>query len=150
MYFFISFVSLVLLLDQGTKYFVQNIMQEGQSIPVINDVFHITYVLNPGAAFGILANKTFFFILVSIFVISLVTYFYRSIPKHLWLLRVGLALQVGGALGNLIDRIRIGKVVDYFDFRFWPVFNIADMCIVIGVGVLLVEILRYGEKEVSK
>ena len=147
--FFSIVVLLIVLLDQSTKYLTQSLMYEGQSIPIIKNFFHLTYVLNPGAAFGMLAHKTLFFILVTMLVIVIAIYFYRRIPKAKWLLRLGLSLQVGGAIGNLIDRIRIGMVVDFFDFRIWPVFNIADMAIVIGVGILFVEILRYGEKEVA-
>jgi len=126
---------------------VNTLMIQGQTISIIPDLFHLTYVLNPGAAFGIFAGKTTFFIMVTLVVVGLVLYFYKQIPKEKWLLKLGLALQVGGALGNLIDRVRTGMVIDFFDFRVWPVFNMADIAIVLGVGILIIEILRYDEKK---
>ena len=106
----------IVVLDQVVKFLVAHEMFPGMSIPVIQDVFHITFVLNPGAAFGILAHQRSFFI-------------------------VGTALLLGGALGNLIDRVRFGHVIDFFDFRIWPVFNIADIAIVVGVAAIIYAIL---------
>lgn len=141
MYFF-AIILATLLLDQASKAFVQRTMFLGESIPVVSSVFHITYVLNPGAAFGLLANRTSFFIVVTIAVVLAVLIGYRRIPKHQLLMRMALGLVVGGAVGNLIDRIRLGRVVDFLDFRIWPVFNLADTAIVIGAGLLLIEVWR--------
>lgn len=146
MYFILVIVA-VLVLDQGTKLLVQNAMFEGQSVPVINGIFHLTFVKNAGAAFGIFRDKTLFFVVVTLLVITLIIAFYRKVPKEKWLLRIGLGLQVGGALGNLFDRIRLGRVVDFFDFQVWPVFNIADMAIVLGVSILVLELIRTPEKK---
>lgn len=131
-------------LDRLSKLLVQNSMEVGQSIPIIDGVFHLTYVENPGAAFGILAHRTNFFIVMTIIVILIVAYFYKMIPRERKLLKVALALQVGGALGNLADRILYGHVIDYFDFRVWPVFNIADSVIVAGVCLLAFEMFSSG------
>lgn len=133
---------LVLLLDQGIKYLVQTQMAVGQSIPVWPQVFHLTYVENPGAAFGLLANQTTFFIVITcLVIIGIIVFYHRLAHSSRWL-RLGLALQLGGAVGNLIDRLRFGFVIDFFDFRIWPVFNIADMAIVTGVALLCLELLR--------
>lgn len=137
----------VILLDQATKYLIQSRMVTGESWPVIAGIFHITYILNAGAAFGILENKTWFFILVALLLIGGVAYIYPKLPAGKPLLRVGAGLLVGGAVGNLIDRIRIGSVVDFFDFRIWPVFNVADICIVCGVACLVYVLLITHESE---
>ncbi|HWR41305.1 MAG TPA: signal peptidase II [Patescibacteria group bacterium] len=123
----------VIALDQWSKYYIGETMSLGTSIPVIANIFHITYVLNPGAAFGILENQTFFFVVIAAIMLGTAIYFYRQIPDGHYLLRWGITLMAGGAVGNVIDRIKTGYVVDFFDFRIWPVFNIADIAIVSGV-----------------
>lgn len=132
----IGLSTVVVLVDQATKFWIQSRMMYGESAPVISNVFHITYILNPGAAFGILENKTWFFVVVALLLISGVMYIYPRLPADRPFLKVGAGLLTGGAVGNLIDRIRIGKVVDFFDFRIWPIFNVADICIVCGVACL--------------
>ncbi|MEW6661633.1 MAG: signal peptidase II [Bacillota bacterium] len=126
----------VLFFDQLSKWIIQETMELGQSIPVITNIFHITYWRNPGAAFGIMAFRTNFFIIVGFLVVAAIIIVLLRLPPERKLLKVALALQLGGAVGNLIDRIRTGYVVDFFDFRVWPVFNIADSAIVIGVILL--------------
>ena len=128
-------------LDQLIKMIVQVEMSPGMSIPVIQDVFHITFVLNPGAAFGILAHQRLFFIVKGIAILLLGGVLYPYICRQCLLFRYGAALLLGGAFGNLIDRIRFGHVIDFFDFRVWPVFNIADIAIVIGVCSIIYAIL---------
>ncbi|MDD4600249.1 Lipoprotein signal peptidase [bioreactor metagenome] len=123
----------IIILDQWTKYYVEHHMSLGMSIPVINDIFHITYILNPGAAFGILENQASLLVCIALIMIAILIYFYSRIPATLKLLRFGLGLLAGGSIGNVIDRVRTGYVVDFFDFRIWPVFNIADIAIVCGV-----------------
>ncbi|WP_418790521.1 signal peptidase II [Phosphitispora sp. TUW77] len=139
----------ILAADQLSKWFVMSRMVQSESIPVIEPVFYITYIMNPGAAFGMLAYKTVFFVAVTVVVVLGIIFFARQIPAGKVLLKTGLAFQVGGAVGNLIDRLRFGHVVDFFDFRVWPVFNIADIGIVIGVGILLLELLQ-GDREKQK
>lgn len=129
--------SLVVIFDQVTKYIVQHNMAELESIPLIKDVFHLTYVLNPGAAFGLLPYKTLFFTAIALIMLVVIYFFYRRVPAKQIADRVALGLLAGGALGNLIDRVRLAKVVDFLDFRFFPVFNVADTCITLGVGILL-------------
>ena len=144
------FTALVtLIVDQVTKYMVVSHMLPGESIPVLEPFFYLTYVLNPGAAFGILAHHRVFFVFVSLCFIAVVFLGYRFLPKDRLWLRLALGLVVGGAVGNLIDRLRLGGVVDFFDFRVWPVFNIADSAIVIGVLLMFLEMWR-SEKKQSK
>ena len=131
----------IVILDQLTKIWIQSSMTLGMSIPVIKDVFHITYILNPGAAFGILENQQIFFIVVGVAIVAAAIYFYPSIRRENRWIRYGAALLMGGAVGNLIDRIQNGLVIDFFDFRIWPVFNIADIAIVVGVGCIIYALL---------
>lgn len=127
----------IILIDQLSKFYIQETMTIGMSHPIITNVFHITYILNPGAAFGILENQRLFFIFIAIVMIFVVAYIYPKIPSNSSLLRLGVALLVGGAIGNVIDRVKFGYVVDFFDFRIWPIFNIADITIVIGVTLII-------------
>ncbi|MBS3886573.1 MAG: signal peptidase II [Dethiobacter sp.] len=133
---------LVILFDQILKLLVVNTMSLNQSIPVITNIFHITYVHNFGAAFGLLAHRTGFIILVTVVVVFLLLVFLRHLPKEQKLLRAALVLQLAGATGNLIDRVRMGYVVDFFDLRVWPVFNVADIAIVSGIGLLILDLTR--------
>ncbi|MEW6623170.1 MAG: signal peptidase II [Bacillota bacterium] len=138
---------IILILDQLTKYIVVINMYPNQTIPVIENVFHITYVRNPGAAFGILQNQILFFILITFAVVLvLIGVYWKVAHRKNLVLTVALALQLGGAIGNLIDRIRYSSVVDFFDFRIWPVFNIADMAIVVGVILFAWQLLIWHEK----
>lgn len=127
----------LIIIDQISKYYIQSTMSLGASIPVVADIFHITYILNPGAAFGILENQRWFFIIIAITMIGFTIYLYPKFKNEHWIMRIGTALLLGGAIGNLIDRIKTGYVVDFFDFRIWPIFNIADIGIVVGVSLIV-------------
>lgn len=135
----------VVIVDQWTKYYVQNNMVLGTSIPVIADIFHLTYILNPGAAFGILENQRYFFVIIAVVMIGAVAFLYHRIALQPLVLRLGVGLLSGGAVGNGIDRINTGYVVDFFDFRIWPIFNIADIAIVCGVGCIIYTLLFIPE-----
>lgn len=137
----------IVILDQLTKHLILTSMRPYESIPVIENVFHITFVRNPGAAFGILQNQTAFFIVVTIIVIFLLVGVYWKLARKNIILTTGLSLQLGGAVGNLIDRIRFSYVVDFLDFRVWPVFNVADMAIVTGVILLAWQLLVWPEEQ---
>lgn len=137
---------LAFLLDQASKMLIMNTMFRGQSIPVIENIFHITYIHNPGAAFGLFANRTTFFIAVSLVVMAGAIVFYWKRGVRRGIMPVALGLIVGGALGNLVDRIRFGEVVDFLDFRIWPVFNLADSAIVVGAGLLAIVLWRMDSK----
>lgn len=129
----------ILIADQAAKAYIRAAFQPGESLPVIPHIFHITYVLNPGAAFGIFSDQRGFFILAGLLLFALAIYFFPRLRREGRLLRCSAAALLAGAAGNLIDRIATGLVVDFFDFRIWPVFNIADIAIVGGViGMMLV------------
>ena len=131
---------LVFIVDQLVKHLVVSTMHLGQSVPVIKEIFHITYVLNPGAAFGMLEHQRWFFILVALAAVLLGAAFYKKLQQESFLMRSGAGLLLGGAVGNLADRIQSGLVVDFLDFRIWPVFNIADIAICAGAGILIFDI----------
>ena len=123
-----------LLLDQLSKYYVMNHFLLCESVPVIPNVFHLTYIINRGAAFGMLANQRWFFLLVAVILLGVCAYYWKHLSKGPWTLRIGSALLVSGAIGNGLDRYMIHGVVDFFDFRVWPIFNIADIGICVGVA----------------
>ena len=132
----------VVILDQFSKYIVVENMALGESIPIIEEVFHLTYILNPGAAFGMFAHNRLFFIAIAVIVIGIIIWARREILASPWEVKAGCGLFLGGAIGNLIDRARQGLVIDFFDFRIWPVFNIADIAICIGVGLIIWNLLK--------
>ncbi|HBC92581.1 MAG TPA: signal peptidase II [Pelotomaculum sp.] len=135
------------LLDQASKAVVQLWMYQGESIPVAPQFFHLTYILNPGAAFGLMAYQTPLLVAVTVIMLAGVIVGYGRIRAGGPLLRYGLSLIVGGALGNLADRLRYGQVVDFLDFRVWPVFNLADTAIVIGACLLALELVKDRPKK---
>ena len=141
-----AIVALVLFLDQLTKLYIATTFTLYESVTILENFFHITYILNPGAAFGIFAGKTAafrvpFFLIVS-FVASVgIVIFYRSVEDRL--ARAALSLILGGAIGNMIDRARLGEVIDFIDVHWynnhWPAFNVADSAITIGVGLMIID-----------
>lgn len=126
----------IVILDQVTKFMVQSKFLLHESMPIIKNIFHFTYVQNVGAAFGILKHQKLFFIIITCAVIVGVFVFIRKQEDVHKLVIYSLSMIIGGAIGNLIDRVRFGYVVDFFDFMIWPVFNIADSFIVVGVIIL--------------
>ena len=140
----------VLFLDQLSKFYIQKSLVIGQLIPVLGDFFRITYLKNPGVAFGLFPGQRLFFIFITFAIIILLfTYLRRVERAGIWL-KLSLSLILGGALGNLIDRLRMGEVIDFLDFGFgphrWPAFNLADSAISVGVGMLLIKILKRKDK----
>ena len=137
-------------LDQLTKYLVRANMELGQSIPR-EGLFRLTYITNTGGAFGILANQAFLLALVAIIGVSVFLFYLRYIPLESRLLKVGLGLDFGGAVGNLIDRLRFeGKVTDFIYIGdWWPVFNVADMSIVVGTILIAYYLLFVASKKAS-
>jgi signal peptidase II len=134
---------LVLLLDQLTKYLVIQSLAPGFSFP-FRGFFRITHVHNTGSAFGILQGLNTPLIFVSFIGIVILVLIYRSQQRPSNWLRLSLALQLGGAFGNLIDRIRLGYVTDFIDIGPWPVFNLADASIVSGLTILAWVLTRKG------
>ena len=141
----------IILLDQIVKLIVRCSMYIGQSIPVIKDIFHITYVQNRGAAFNMLDGKSLVLILVPAIAIAIgLWYMEKHLEEH-WTLLVSLVLVIAGGIGNLIDRCFMGFVTDMFDFRIWPVFNIADIAVCVGAGLLILYTFAfYEEKEIEE
>ena len=131
----------VTVLDQLVKWIVQQHMVWGESIPLISGVFHLTYIINPGAAFGILAYQRWFAIVILLF--GAFFFFRKRIPKEPRYFSVAIGMLLGGALGNAIDRVRISGVVDFFDFRIWPIFNVADIFICVGVALIVFYFWRH-------
>lgn len=143
----LAIIFFLILADQAIKFLVVSLMELGESIPVFSGIFHITYIENPGAAFGLFANQRLVFIVAGILVIAASCLMYRRLMSEKAIIRWGVALLLGGAVGNLIDRLRIGGVIDFLDFRIWPVFNIADIGICVGVALLMYALIYDTEKE---
>ncbi len=133
----------ILSLDQLTKFLVIKNLSLNETLPIIKGVMHLTLLHNRGAAFGILKNQAPVFIFTSILAIILI-YFNLKIARHkkLSLYNIALSFILAGALGNLIDRLFLGYVIDFLDFRIWPVFNVADSAITIGAILLGYSILK--------
>ena len=139
---------LIFLLDQLSKYLVRTNLQFGESWPS-EGLIRITHATNTGSAFSLFQDQTTFLILASFVAIAFLFYFYKTQSRPKIILRLAIGLQLGGAFGNLIDRVRTGAVVDFFDVGWWPIFNVADSSVVVGM-VLLVAVLLLGEREEEK
>ena len=146
--FFLLLVGLVLVLDQGTKLYIHHTFMLHESRPVVTDFFHLTYVRNSGAAFGLLArqNATFlrlFFPAVTLCAVGILLLYFQHTPRQRVLTLWGICLIIGGAIGNGIDRLWLGQVIDFLDVFWqtyhWPAFNVADSAICVGVGCLLLD-----------
>lgn len=154
MYFII--IVFVVALDQLTKYLIKTNLDLNSTIPLLDGIFHITYIQNSGAAFSMFQNKTGFLIAMQLIVITIVlVYLIKRQKKEHWCLLVSLSLIAAGGIGNLIDRAMNGYVVDFLDFRFWPIFNVADISVCVGCGLLVlymffIEPKRNKEKENGK
>jgi signal peptidase II len=150
-YVYLALVAaLVVLFDQVTKAVILKNLPLYHSLTVIPGLFDITHIHNPGGAFGFLADsgpgvRKLVFFFVSLMALVLIFWFYIKTPPTHRFLAVGFAMIFGGAVGNLIDRIRFGKVVDFLDFYLgpyhWPAFNVADSAISIGIGIFLLHLV---------
>ncbi|HDZ76850.1 MAG TPA: signal peptidase II [Candidatus Omnitrophica bacterium] len=142
----------VLFLDQLTKYLALAKLSPGNSFSVIKNVFHLTLVYNSGSAFGLFKNGRIIFIFLAFFAVIFIARYLISKKDSLSIsLKLPLVLIMAGAAGNLIDRIRFGYVIDFLDFRIWPVFNIADSAITIGVVLFAWYTIKTpSEKEIAK
>ncbi len=149
--------AIILVLDQATKLYVDANFRLHETVPVIRGFFHLTYVRNKGAAFGILADNAVripFFITVSIVAMLGIIWYLRQIRADQKLAIFSLSLIFSGAFGNLIDRIRLGEVIDFLDVfwqrHHWPAFNVADSAITIGVTLLFIEMWREDRNKAAE
>ena len=152
----------VVIVDQLSKTLIAQTLYPGESIKVLGNFFRITYVLNPGGAFGTRLGSGTFYTIISILAIFLAIYFFfRTRNEETWF-RAGWALILGGAFGNLIDRFRFGEVLDFLDFDFpdihipsviqldrWPVFNFADACVTVAMVIILWQVFFHRTKTAS-
>ena len=137
----LSVSSFVVIVDRLTKHFLYGNLSEGESIRIIPGLFHVTLVLNSGTAFGLFKGRSAFFMVLTALVMALICFYvWRGGCKDLLTL-TALGLILGGAAGNLIDRVLFGYVIDFLDFRIWPVFNIADASITIGAFILTMRLI---------
>jgi signal peptidase II len=148
--FLVGIAALVAILDQAIKLLVLAKIPAYGSIVVIPGFFDLTHIYNTGGAFGFLAGKSslfrhLFFLTASAVAMGMIVYLYLKTPREFLFLRSGLAMILGGAVGNVIDRIRLGKVVDFLDLYVkdlhWPAFNIADSAITVGILIFIYHLL---------
>lgn len=142
--------SAVAILDQATKLIIVHQLAHYETIKIIPGFFNLTHLYNPGGAFGFAANqsplvRTILFMVFTTLALGVIIYFYRSLPENYPGLSTALSLIFGGAVGNLIDRIRIGSVIDFLDVyikgHHWPAFNVADSAVSIGMAIFIYHLL---------
>jgi signal peptidase II len=153
----IALTPLILILDQATKLFIDRSMKLYQSIPVIDGLFSITYLRNKGAAFSFLADASWrlpFFILVTFVAVAAIMTAFVKLRDDQRLAAVSLTMILSGAIGNLIDRVRMGEVIDFLDVYWkthhWPAFNVADSAICVGVALLALDMFLEERREREK
>ena len=143
-----------IIIDMASKWFVAHTMFLNESRPLLGDFLRITFVKNSGSAFGFFSGHRAALIMISIVAILLLGYLIVRSRERSCLSLVSLGLVLGGALGNLIDRVRVGRVIDFLDVGLgrhrWPVFNFADACVTVGVVILAVSLYTGGEKAAGK
>ncbi|MDI6699371.1 MAG: signal peptidase II [Candidatus Saccharicenans sp.] len=157
-YFYFIFILFWLALDQITKYLVARSLVLYQVVEIIPGFFNLTRVHNRGAIFGFLGNSSSSLALVflnigAVLAFAVVSYYFLKTPSEMFLTRISFALIISGAMGNILDRIFRGYVIDFLDFylgRFhWPFFNLADSCITVGAALLVFNLFR-GQKKCSQ
>ncbi len=146
---FLLIVATGLLADQASKLYVDKVMSLHQSIPVLDGLFNLTYLRNRGAAFSFLSNASWrlpFFIAVTLVAAVVIVLALKRMRDEQRLAQAALAMIFSGAVGNLIDRIRLGEVIDFLDVYWksyhWPAFNVADSLICVGVALVALDMLR--------
>lgn len=146
-----------LVLDYITKNFIKTNFYYGELKPVINGFFNIVYILNPGAAFGIFRRMHSDYrqiFLISITILAIIVILILLIKENKRIPALGYTLVLTGACGNLIDRATMGKVVDFLDFYIksyhWPAFNVADICVTVGIGFLIIDAIFFPKKVFTK
>ena len=142
----VSVAIATLAADQLTKYLTRNNLAIGESWPR-EGFFRITHGANTGTAFGLFPDQTLLLTLASIVAIGFIIYFYRAHGGQTWLSGVNVGLLLGGAFGNLLDRLVAGKVTDFIDVGPWPIFNIADSAVVVGITLLIANMVLFENRE---
>lgn len=132
---------LIAILDQVSKFLVAYLLNPGESISIFGSFLKLSFILNEGAAFGFFAPYTNILVLLNIFIVILLVLFIIFKPIKTLVAGIIAGLLLGGSIGNLIDRIRFGSVIDFIDLTVWPAFNIADSALVIGIGLTIGYIL---------
>ncbi|MBQ7502908.1 signal peptidase II [bacterium] len=140
------FAFIIIVSDIFTKYLVTAKMSLGQIIELPVGFVQLHYIRNYGAAFGIMQNQHWFFVTAAITAIALILYFFETIKEHGGMAFAAACLVLGGAIGNLLDRLRFGYVVDFIDLKVWPIFNVADIALTVGMGLLFLMMLGVGVK----
>ena len=143
--YFLILPLFIISLDQISKYIVIQNLKLGESVPN-SGIFRFTHAQNTGTAFSLFQNQTDILTIVSFVAIVLIIFIYLSIEKPSNYIYLSYGLLFGGAFGNLIDRIRLGYVTDFFDVGLWPIFNIADSAITIGIILMIFNYLIYNKK----
>jgi len=128
----------IILLDQVTKAMVRTGLDRGESWPDADWPLRIRYVTNTGAAFGILQDQTTFLIGTALIGLTAIYLYYRFPPFDHWVVPIAIGLMLGGAVGNLIDRVRVGRVTDFVDVGWFPAFNVSDSAITVAIAVLVI------------
>jgi signal peptidase II len=148
--FFYVVAAIILIVDQVTKSRISATMFLGESRRVLGEFFRLTYVHNSGAAFGLNLGGRWSFVVVTSLVAAFILFYYAR-SERTTMARWALALILGGALGNLVDRVRIGEVVDFLHLSVsnvsWPIFNVADIAVSVGVGLLAIHLFRKEHPE---
>lgn len=140
---------MIVVTDRITKIFFSGLLDLGETLPIIRNVLHMTLVHNTGIAFGLFKDQGIVFIIIPIIAIILLVFnifYYRNNKELSRTYLVGFSLILGGAIGNLIDRMAYGYVIDFIDFRIWPVFNIADSAITIGATIIAIKCILLSTK----
>ena len=133
-----SLTIIIILIDQITKFLIKTNFKLNESLPLIKNIFHLTHIHNFGAGFGILQQQKWILVFISIIVIGVIFYYFERIKEKEILLQVLVGFILGGTIGNLIDRLSYGFVIDFIDFRIWPIFNFADSFVTLGVIGLII------------
>ncbi|PKK91472.1 MAG: signal peptidase II [Candidatus Wallbacteria bacterium HGW-Wallbacteria-1] len=151
-YFFLA--TLLVGADQYTKYLAVKRIAYGSTIEIVPNFFNLTYVKNYGAAFGLFQNQLAIFVVVAVVAISVIVVYSFMISEKEYLLQFGLSMLLGGAIGNFIDRLKLGYVIDFLNLHYyrhhWPVFNVADIAIDLGVAFILIKFLFLSGDEADE
>lgn len=139
---FISTTLIIFLIDRIIKLLIQSKLLPDQPITIIPNFFHLTYITNTGAAFSLFSGYNHFLFIIGLLMIIIVSVYFFKTEEKQTLPSLMLGLIVGGALGNLFDRLFFGSVIDFLDFRIWPAFNFADTAITIGIIFLVVYFIK--------